>query len=104
MDIDDYTCSLTASSDSCQFAAYLKAPLPLDRGWRRGRARDTWLLVGAGIAAVALLLLLIALLGLVLSKRKRNKRRVLAGRIQQKEGTPNVGYEDEDDIEVVSFD
>jgi hypothetical protein len=78
--------------------------LPLDRGWRRGRARDTWLLVGAGIAAVSLLLLLIALLGLSLSKRKRNKRRVLAGRTQQKGGTPNLGYEDEGDLEVVWFD
>ncbi|XP_023719368.1 uncharacterized protein LOC111870941 isoform X2 [Cryptotermes secundus] len=78
---------------------YLKGPLPLDRGWRQGRARDTWLLVGAGLAAVSLLLLLIALFGLSLSKRKRNKRRVLAGHIQQKGGTANLGYEDEVDIE-----
>jgi hypothetical protein len=69
------------------------------------------LLVGAAIAAVSLLLLLIALLALGLSKRKRNKRRVLAGgrqsstqqEFEREGGTANLGYEDEVGLKVVWF-
>ncbi|XP_069696113.1 uncharacterized protein [Periplaneta americana] len=82
-----------------------KAELPLDREWRRGRARDTWLLVGAAIAAVSLLLLLIVLIALGLSKRKRSKRRVLAGgrqpngqqQFEEGGGTANLAYQDDVD-------
>lgn len=75
--------------------------MPLEGGWRRGRARDTWLLVGAAIAAVSLLLLLVLLLTVSLSKRKCSKRRVLAHHIQQECGTANVAYEGAVDIEVL---
>lgn len=86
----------------------MKSPFPLDRGWKQGRSRDTWLLVGAAIAAVCLLLLLIALLALGLGKRKRGKRRVLAGGRQsggtrREGGTTNLGYEDDVDFKVVRF-
>jgi hypothetical protein len=62
-------------------------------------------LVGAAIAAFALVLLLVALLALGLSKRKRSKRRVLAGGrqssgTQQEGGSANLGFEDDVDFKV----
>ncbi|XP_067000333.2 uncharacterized protein [Anabrus simplex] len=82
---------------------YLKGALPLDGGWRGARTRDTWLLVGAAVAALCLILLLVALLALGLGKRKRNKRRVLAGGanrrqvFEQERGASNLGYDEDDD-------
>lgn len=80
--------------------------MPLEGDWKEGHVRDTWLLLGAAIAAVSLLLLLVLLLSISLSKRKGSKRRVLAHHTQQEGGTANLAYENTADVEVctVGFD
>lgn len=87
-------------------AAYNKAVIP--PGARiKGRARDTWLLIGSVIAALVLIMVLFCLLAIGLSKNKRRKN---SGRTTENKqqvfeveaGSCNFAYEEDSDVKVIT--
>ncbi|KAK6637632.1 hypothetical protein RUM44_008054 [Polyplax serrata] len=70
---------------------FVKVPVHL--GARiKGRARDTWLLIGSVIAAIFLLMLLVGLFALILSKKQTKTPK--AGVVEDG-GTTNLGFVEE---------